>query len=66
MKTIVQTIERELGWGARLLDEEEFDSYEEAVAYCKEMNNKYCADDGYVPDSYIYCEIKGEYGPMKR
>jgi hypothetical protein len=48
----VQIIECEKGWGQRVDEIEEFDSYEEAESFRNGFNSKNNLD--YVPDWYMY------------
>lgn len=50
----VALIESERGWGQRIDEIEEYDTYEEAVARIKEVNAK--NNLSYVPDWYMYAE----------
>lgn len=50
----VNIIESERGWGQRLDEVEEFDTYEEAVERLMEFNSK--NTDSIIPDWYMYAE----------
>jgi len=54
MKTVwvVKIIESERGWGQRIDEEREFESYENAVQFVKEYNKD--NNEPTVPDWYMY------------
>lgn len=56
-KVKVHIIESERGWGQKVDEVREFDTYEEALAFCEDFNK----DNNlpYVPDWYMYAEIVG-------
>jgi hypothetical protein len=51
-KFIVELIESERGWGQRIDEEKEFDTYEDAVTYIKYFNKDNNKET--VPDWYMY------------
>lgn len=57
-KTKVVMLESERGWGSRIDEVLEFDTYEEAVEYAKKYNQKY-NNQKEVPDWYIVAQIDG-------
>ena len=58
-KHIVQIIESERGWGARVDEVKQFDTEVEALAFVKEYNGKYNTKKE-VPDWYMAAEYIGE------
>lgn len=59
-KTKVQIIESERGWGQRVDETKEFESYESAETYCREYNRKHnppVASTVSAPDWYMYAHI---------
>jgi hypothetical protein len=58
MKTKVVIREFERGWGNKIDEVKEFDSYGEAVSFCAEFNKDNNLD--YVPDWYMTAEIVKE------
>lgn len=54
-KVRVEVIESERGWGQKVDDVIDFDSYEEAERYCMEFNAQ--NDEMEVPDWYMYARI---------
>jgi hypothetical protein len=55
MKTKVLIIESERGWGSKVEDTKEFDTHEEAVAFCDNFNKD--NTETTVPDWYMYARI---------
>ncbi len=53
--TKVHIIESERGWGQRLDETKEFDTYKEAEEFCTKYNAS--NDKDYVPDWYMRAEI---------
>lgn len=53
-KWYVNIIESEAGWGQKVDDCLEFNTYEEAAKYVKEYNEKYNPPVKTVPDWYMY------------
>lgn len=66
MKTKVFIIESEAGWGSKVDSEEEFDTEEEAIAFCKEYNDKY-NPPGPTPEWYMYARLENQnfYGMLR-
>ena len=56
MRTKVIIIESERGWGAKVDEEIEFDTLEEARKYAKDYNDKW-NPPGPVPDWYMYAKV---------
>ena len=56
-KVKVQYIESERGWGQRVDEVKEFDTYELALEAVTEFNARNTADS--APDWYMYAEIVG-------
>lgn len=52
----VDIIESERGWGQRIDETKEFDSYDEAVAFIENFNSQ--NDQSEVPDWYMYATPK--------
>ncbi len=59
MKHIVHIIESEIGWGSKIDDTLEFDTYEIARKYCVDYNVKHNTPDGsnITPDWYMYASL---------
>lgn len=55
MKTKVEIIESERGWGQRVDDTKEFDTIAEAISYVNDFNKQ--NDKDIVPDWYMYAQI---------
>ncbi len=53
----VAYFERERGYGERLVDTEEFDTYETALKEVEKFNER--NNKSIIPDCYIYAEIVG-------
>ncbi len=57
MKTFVDIIESEAGWGQKIDETISFDSREEADLFCREYNEKYNNQDK-VPSWYMFAKVK--------
>lgn len=61
-KHLVDIIESERGWGAKVDEIKEFDTWEQADKFITEYNNKYCPPlkpGESVPDWYMYAKYDG-------
>ncbi|MGD9381595.1 MAG: hypothetical protein PVI03_04050 [Candidatus Thorarchaeota archaeon] len=56
--TKVYIIESERGWGQKVDEVKEFETREEAVAFCKDFNKD--NNQFPVPDWYMVAKIEGE------
>ncbi len=56
MKHKVNIIEREIGWGARIDEVKDFDTYKEARKYCVDYNVKYNMEE-HPPSWYMYAAL---------
>jgi phage-related minor tail protein len=54
-KIMVQIIESERGWGQRIDEVKEFDTYEKALAFVRDYNKD--NNESTVPDWYMYAQI---------
>jgi hypothetical protein len=54
-KIKVNIIESERGWGQRVDEVKYFDTYEEALAFCKDFNKE--NTEAVAPDWYMYATI---------
>ena len=62
----VDIVESEAGWGQRVDETLEFDSLEEAEAFCRRYNSKHCPPSDRTPEWYMYARVCGQRGPMLR
>lgn len=62
MKHIVHIIESERGWGAKVDETKEFDTWEKANIYVKEYNERHnppLKQGEFTPDWYMYATYAG-------
>ena len=65
-KTIVNIIESEAGWGSKIDEKVPFNTYDEALTFCKDYNTTHNSDgNGSTPEWYMYAVIDGEYGMIR-
>lgn len=62
MKTKVYIIESESGWGAKVDEEKEFETREEAIQFCKDYNDKHnpANEHDTTPDWYMYARLEDQ------
>jgi len=67
MVTKVHIIESERGWGQKIDEVKEFPTYDEAVAFVKDYNNRYNPPDVETPDWYMYARLADDqsFGMMR-
>jgi hypothetical protein len=66
LKTKVQIIESERGWGQKIDETLEFDSPEEAERYTREYNTKHNPPLDEAPGWYMYAYLEGQGMGMLR
>ena len=66
MKVLI--IESERGWGQRVDEEKEFQTREEAEAFCREYNDKHNPPLAETPNWYMYARLEDQphFTPMLR
>lgn len=62
----VEIIESELGWGSKVDEVKEFDTWEEANEFTRDYNTKYNPPSDNTPDWYMYANLEGQgYGMLR-
>ena len=59
MKTKVNIWEYEKGWGSKIDETKEFDTKDEAIAFCDDFNKD--NNEPVTPDWYMVARIAGEF-----
>ena len=59
-KTKVYIIESEAGWGQKVDEVLEFDSYEKAEKYVRDYNRKHNPPKNETPSWYMYARLEGD------
>ena len=60
MPTKVLIIESEAGWGQKIDEVKEFPTYDEAVTFVKDYNNKYNPPMDITPSWYMYAKLEDD------